>query len=102
MGDNKIVDSKKIIIDADTREDGRLYLNFSTFSEESTPTTFELVSILLNGLTMAVKISTKDMDNKEEGEFVSSVMEHLQNDLFDIDKFKDLEVKEKTWKKEEE
>jgi hypothetical protein len=99
---NNIIDSKKIIIDADTREDGRVYLNFSTFSEVTTPSTFELTSILINALTMAVKISTKDMNNKEEGEFVSSVIEHLQNDLFDIDKFKDLEIKEKTWKKEEE
>jgi hypothetical protein len=86
-------DKKRIIIEAEVKEDGRLHLNFNTFKEDNPPTRYELLSIMVHGLVMTTKIACEDLEYKKQGELITDVFNVLKKELFDGDSFKDLDIK---------
>jgi hypothetical protein len=86
-------DKKRIIIEAEVKEDGRLHLNFNTFKEDTHPTRYELLSIMVHGLVMTTKIACEGLDYETQGKLIKDVFDILKKDLFDYDSFIDLKIK---------
>ena len=84
---------KRIIIESEVKEDGRLHLNFRKFHEDDIPNRFELLSIMVSGLVMTTKIACEGLDHKTQGKMIKDVFDLLKSDLFDYDSFIDLEIK---------
>ena len=84
---------KRIIIESEVKEDGRLYLNFRKFQEDDLPDRFELLTIMVSGLVMTTKIACEGLDHKTQGKLIKDVFDLLKSDLFDYDSFIDLEIK---------
>lgn len=84
---------KRIIIESEVKEDGRLHLNFRKFQEDDIPNRFELLSIMVSGLVMTTKIACEGLDHKTQGKMIKDVFDLLKSDLFDYDSFIDLEIK---------
>jgi hypothetical protein len=84
---------KRIIIESEIKEDGRLHLNFNTFKEDTYPSRFELLTIMVSGLVMTTKIACKELDYETQGKLLKDVFDNLKKDLFDGDSFKDLDIR---------
>ena len=84
---------KRIIIESEVKEDGRIYLNFSKFADDVFPSRFELLSIMTHGLGMTTRIACEDLEYKKQGELITDVFNVLKKELFDGDSFKDLDIK---------
>lgn len=85
--------TKRIIIDAIVKEDGKLYLDFKTESNVSAPSVNELLTILSSSLVMSIKLACRDLDYEKQGKLIKDVFDYLKSDLFDGDAFKDLSIK---------
>ena len=83
---------KKIIIEAEVKEDNRLHLNFSKFKDDTLPNRFELLSIMVSGLSMVTRVACKDLNYEKQGEIIHDVFNSLKKELFNGDSFKDLNI----------
>ena len=86
-------DIKRIIIEAEVKEDGRLYLNFNRFKDDTLPNRFELLSIMVSALAMSTRVACKDLEYEKQGRLITDVFTNLKKDLFNGDSFKDLDIK---------
>ena len=84
---------KRIIIESEIKEDGRLHLNFNKFKEDIYPSRFELLAIMVSGLVMTTKIACEELDYETQGKLLKDVFDNLKKDLFDGDSFKDLDIR---------
>jgi hypothetical protein len=84
---------KRIIIEAEVKEDDRMYINFSKFSDDVLPNRFEVLSILVSSLVMSTKLACSDLDYESQGKLIDDVFTNLKKDLFSGDSFKDMEIK---------
>lgn len=84
---------KRIIIEAEVKEDGRLYLNFNRFKDDTIPNRFELLPIMVNELAMSTKVACEDLEYEKQGRLITDVFTNLKKDLFDGDSFKDLDIR---------
>ena len=84
---------KRIIIESEIKEDGRLHLNFNKFKEDTYPNRFELLAIMVSGLVMTTKMSCEELDYETQGKLIKDVFNNLKKDLFDGDAFKDLDIR---------
>jgi hypothetical protein len=84
---------KRIIIESEIKEDGRLHLNFNKFKEDTYPSRFELLAIMVSGLVMTTKIACEELDYETQGKLLKDVFDNLKKDLFDGDSFKDLDIR---------
>lgn len=80
----------KLIINYEVREDGRLYLDLGTPSEQ-TLDYFEVLSVLVSSLSMSIRIAG-EKSHKTEGEVFREVIKHLEKEFINPDSFKDLKV----------
>lgn len=84
---------KRIIIESEIKEDGRLHLNFNKFKEDTYPSRFELLVIMVSGLVMTTKMACEELDYETQGKLIKDVFNNLKKDLFDGDAFKDLDIR---------
>lgn len=84
---------KRIIIEAEVKEDNRLHLNFNKFKDDTLPNRFELLSIMVSALGMSTRVACKDLDYEKQGELIHDVFNSLKKELFNGDSFKDLNIK---------
>ncbi len=84
---------KRIIIESEIKEDGRLHLNFNKFKEDTYPSRFELLAIMVSGLVMTTKMACEELDYETQGKLIKDVFNNLKKDLFDGDAFKDLDIR---------
>jgi len=84
---------KRIIIEAEVKEDGRIYINFSKFADDVMPNRFETLGILVSSLVMSTKLACADLDYEKQGDLIRDVFANLKNDIFSADSFKDMEIK---------
>ena len=84
---------KRIIIESEIKEDGRLHLNFNKFKEDTYPSRFELLAIMVSGLVMTTKMACEELDYETQGKLIKDVFDNLKKDLFDGDSFKDLDIR---------
>lgn len=84
---------KRIIIEAEVKEDGRMYINFNKFADDVMPNRFETLSILLSSLVMSTRLACTDLDYETQGKLIKDVFNNLKSDLFSADSFKDMEIK---------
>jgi len=84
---------KRIIIEAEVKEDGRLYLNFNRFKDDTLPNRFELLSIMVGALGMSTRVACEDLEYEKQGRLITDVFTNLKKDLFNGDSFKDLDIK---------
>jgi hypothetical protein len=81
----------KVVIEYETKDDGKLYLTFKTVDGKVKPQ--ELVTILCSALSMTVKMTTESLEltPQDEGKMVREILTFLSNDFFDNNSFNDLE-----------
>tara|TARA_R100000951_G_C2627409_1_gene176477 strand:+ start:75 stop:371 length:297 start_codon:yes stop_codon:yes gene_type:complete len=87
---------KRIILEGNVKDDGRIYLNFKYFQEDKRMSDLELVGLLTASLSMSIKSAITNMDYETQGRFLKDVMGKIESEFFDIEAFKDLNKKQKS------
>jgi hypothetical protein len=81
---------KRIVLEGNVKDDGRIYLNFKYFQEDKRMSDLELVGLLTASLSMSIKSAITNMDYETQGRFLKHVMGKIESEFFDIEAFKDL------------
>jgi len=81
---------KRIILEGNVKDDGRLYLNFKYFQEDKRMSDLELVGLLTASLSMSIKYTITNMDYETQSRFLKDVMGKIESEFFDTESFKDL------------
>ena len=79
----------QLIIGYEVRDDGRMYLDLK--SNKGLTNYNELLSVMVGGLSMMIRIAG-EKSHKTEGEVFESVINHLHSEFINPDSFKDLEI----------
>jgi len=82
--------TRRIIIESTIKNDKRMYLNFRYFSGDYIMDNFETLSVLQSALSMAVKLTIKDMDYESQGRLLKDIIGNIENEFANPDSFKDL------------
>jgi hypothetical protein len=82
--------TRRIIIESTIKNYKRTYLNFKYFSGDYIMGNLETLSVLQAALSMAVKITIKDMDYESQGRLLSDIIGNIESEFSNPDSFKDL------------
>jgi hypothetical protein len=81
---------KRIILEGNIKDDGRVYIMFKYFQEDNIMSDLELVGLLTASLSMSIKSAITNMDYENQSRILKDVMGKIESDFFDFESFKDL------------
>lgn len=81
---------KRIILEGENKDDGRLYINFKYFQDDRIMSELEIVGLLTASLSMSIKSTIVDMDYETQGRLLKDVVGTLESEFSSCDSFKDL------------
>jgi len=81
---------KRMILEGENKDDGRLYINFKYFQDDKVMSDLELVGLLTASLSMSIKSTIVNMDYETQGRLLKDVLSTLESEFSSCDSFKDL------------
>jgi len=81
---------KRIILEGENKDDGRLYINFKYFQDDRIMSELEIVGLLTASLSMSIKSTIVNMDYETQGRLLKDVLGTLESEFSSCDSFKDL------------
>ena len=81
---------KRVILEGENKDDGRLYINFKYFQDDKIMSELEIVGLLTASLSMSIKSIIVNMDYETQGRLLKDVVGTLESEFSSCDSFKDL------------